>query len=59
MNLLFHWLLLSQFFKPLLGRTRSQGRCWAAIRLSHRPELSGRAVHGEVDGLEFGRKSDV
>jgi len=25
---------LSQFFKPLLGCTRSRGRCWAAIRLS-------------------------
>ena len=43
---------LSQFFNPLLGRT--QGRCWAAIRLSHRPELSGRAVHEEVDGLGIG-----
>jgi len=30
-------------FIPLLGRTRSRGRCWAAIRVSHRPELSGRA----------------
>ena len=31
------FLFLSQFFinKPLLGRTRSRGRCWAAIRLSH------------------------
>jgi len=28
------------------GRTRSRGKCWAAIRLSHRPEPSGRAVHG-------------
>ena len=27
-------LLLSQLFKPLLGRTRSQGRWWAAIRFS-------------------------
>jgi len=27
-------------FKPLLGRTRSRGRCWAAIRLSHRSEPS-------------------
>ena len=32
---------LSQFFWPLLGRSRSRGRCWAAIRLSHRPEPSG------------------
>jgi len=44
-------LLLSQFFKPLLGRTRSRGRCWAAIRL---PAPSGRAVHEEVDGLDIG-----
>jgi len=41
-------------FKPLLGRTWSRGRCWAAIRLSHRPEPSGHAVHGEVDGLDIG-----
>jgi len=46
------YLLLSQFFKPLLGRTRSRGKCWAAIRLFHRPEPSGRAVHEEFDGLE-------
>jgi len=45
---------LSQLFKPLLAHTRSRGRCWAAIRLSHRPERSGRAVHGEVDGLDIG-----
>jgi len=25
---------------------RYRGRCWAAIRLSHRPELSGRVVRG-------------
>ena len=42
--------LLSEFWKPLLGRTRSRGKCLAAIRLSHRPELSGRAVHEKVDG---------
>jgi len=39
--------------KPLLGRTRSRGRCWAAIRLSHLPEPSGHTVHGEVDGLDI------
>jgi len=44
---------LSQFFKPLLGRTRPQGRCWAAIRLSHRLEPSGHAIHEEVDGLDI------
>ena len=38
-----------------LAETRSQGRCWAANRLSHHPELSGRAIHGEVDGLDMGR----
>jgi len=41
-------------FKPLLGCTRSRGRYWAAIRLSHRPEPSGHAVDGEVDGLDIG-----
>jgi len=56
-------LLLSQLFLPLLGRTKSRGRYCAAIWLSHRPEQSGRAVHGRsmdwttkdnmVDGLHF------
>jgi len=41
-------------FNTLLGRTRPWGRCWAAIRLSHRPESSGHAVHEEVDGLDIG-----
>jgi len=49
-----HVLLLSWLFKPLLGPTRSRGRCWAAIRLSHRPKPSSQAVHGEVDGLDIG-----
>jgi len=31
---------LSQFFNPLLGRTRSRDRCWAAMWLSHHPESS-------------------
>jgi len=53
-NLLFKKLLLSEFFYPLLGCARSRDRCWAAIRLSHRREPSGRAVHGEVDGLDIG-----
>jgi len=48
--------LLSQFFNPLLGRTRSRARCCATIRLSHRPESPGRAVHGKVDGLDIGRQ---
>ena len=37
---------LSTSWNPLLGRTRSRGRCWAAIQLSHRPAPSGHAVHG-------------
>ena len=44
---------LSQFFKLLLGRTRSRAQYSAAIQLSHHPEPSGRAVHGEVDGLDI------
>jgi len=47
-------LLLSELFKPLLGRTRSRGRCWFAIRLSHRPEPLSHEVHGAVDGLDIG-----
>jgi len=47
-------LLLGEFFfYPLLGRARFRGRCWAAIRLSHRPEPSGHAVHGQVDRLDI------
>jgi len=46
--------LLSYFSNNCL--TKSRGRCWAAIRLSHRPELSDRAVHEEVDGLDIGGK---
>jgi len=38
----------------MLGRTRSRGRCWAAIWLSHHPEPSGGGVHGEVDRLDIG-----
>jgi len=45
---------LRQLFKPLLGHTRFRDRCWAAIRLPHRLELSDHAVHGEVDGLDIG-----
>ena len=44
---------LSQFFKPLLAHTRSQGRCWAAIQLSHHPELPVCAVYGEINGLDI------
>jgi len=42
-------------YDPLLiGRTRSRGRCWIHVRLSHRLEPIGHAVHGEVDGLDIG-----
>ena len=50
-------LLLLSFERVLLSTAsppRYRGRCWAAIRLSHRPEPSGRAVLGEVDGLDIG-----
>jgi len=50
----FFFFRLSEFFYPLLGRARFRGRCWAAIRLSHRPEPSGRAVHKKVNGLDTG-----
>jgi len=42
-------LLLSELLlSTAIGRTRSRDRCWAANRLSHRPEPSGRVVHEEV-----------
>ena len=64
----FERVLLSTASPP-----RYRGRCWAAVRLSHRPEPSGRVVRGEsmdwtveddmVDGLFCatlaGRKPDV
>jgi len=40
-------LLLSSASPP-----RYRDRCWAAIRLSHRPEQSGRVVRGGVDWLD-------
>jgi len=43
-------------FCPLLGRTRSRGRCWAANRLSHHSEPSGHTIHGEGDGLDIWRQ---
>ena len=51
---LLHHQRLSQFFQStswphwILG-----GRCWAANRWSHHSEPSGRAIHGEVDGLNI------
>ena len=38
----------------LLGRTRSRGRCRAAIQLYRHPEPSGHALHGVVDELDSG-----
>jgi len=49
---------MSQFCNPLLGRTKSRGRYWAAIRLSHLSEPSGHAVHEEVDGLDIWGQHD-
>ena len=46
---------------PLLGRTRSRGKWWAAIRLSRHPEPSGHALQGGVNGLDsegkYGQRS--
>ena len=32
------FVIWASYCNPLLDRTRSRGRCWAAIQLSHRPE---------------------
>ena len=53
-SFLFFFIIWASFYYPLLGSTRSWSRCWAAIRLSHRPEPSDRAVHEGVDGLDIG-----
>ena len=47
---------LLSFQRVLLSASppRYRGRCWAAIRLSHRPEPSGRVVRGGIDGLDSG-----
>ena len=50
----FFWA--SSSFERVLGRASFRARCWAAIRLSHRPEPSGRAVHEEIGGLDIGRQ---
>jgi len=47
-------ILLSEFFNPLVGRARSRGSYWAAIRLSHLAETSDRAIHEEVNALDIG-----
>jgi len=46
----------ASWWSPLQGCTRSRARCWAGNRLSHQPEPSGRALHGEVGGLDIGRQ---
>ena len=50
--------VLLSFQRVLLLSTASlrryRSRCWVAIRLSHRPEPSGRVVRGEVIGLDSG-----
>ena len=56
LQILLFFFRLSEFFYPLLGRARFRGRCWAAIRLSHRPEPSGSAVDGWDIGGQHGRR---
>jgi len=57
-SLKFIFLFANTFFivwassGPLLG-PRSWGRCWADIRLSRQPDLSGHALHESVDGLDI------
>ena len=41
---------------PQLGRTKSRGRCWVVIKLSHQPESSGHVLHAEVDGSDDQQK---
>ena len=55
-DLCHFFVVWARCYCSLLGCTRSRGRCWAAIRLSHRPEPSGHAVHGEVDRLDIRRQ---
>ena len=52
-NTLLFFIVWASCNNPLLGWTKSQGRCWAIIQLSHHPEPSGCAVHGDVDGLDI------
>jgi len=57
-----HFPFYVRYFYPLLpfervllstaSPPRYRGTCWTAIRLSHRPEPSGRVVREEVDGLD-------
>jgi len=47
-------LLIKRVLLSTANPPRYRGRCWAAIRLSHRPEPSGRVVRGEVGALDIG-----
>jgi len=64
---------LSELLKPLLGRARSRGRCWAAIRnfietnliepccamlIGRRFSLKGSTLHG-VNTLAVQRSVDL
>ena len=53
---LFLWLLrrLSQLLLFTIDCTKSQGRRWTAIELSHRPEPLRRAVYGGIDESDIG-----
>jgi len=67
-GMLFPLFFVVVFMLPLLSFERVSlstaspprypGRCWAAIRLSHRPEPSDRVVRGEVDGFDSGGRHD-
>ena len=46
---------LEQIIK-LVYHHGSWGRCCTANRLSHHPELWGRVIHRNVDGLDIGRQ---
>jgi len=50
----FFFSIVSADSYPLLGWTRSRGRCWAAIRLCRHSEPSGHTLHWEIDGLHQG-----
>jgi len=54
LGLLWFFIFWAGRYCPLLGRNKSRGRCWAAIRLSQRLEPPGHAVHEEFDGLDIG-----
>jgi len=47
-----HFIICMSSSNPLLGHTRSQGRCWAAIQLSCHPGPSGHVLKREVEELD-------